>query len=485
MELELDTSRDTSVNGLAVHDEAVLTPEERRAEKWFVLKIDFIILPLIAIIYFLAALDRSDVGNAAVAGMTDDLKLTPGELSNCVAFIFIGLMLMQLPGALLVRLLTPPIQLGCALIAWGTATTLICEAQNWQTIAGLRVVVGLFEAFIQGAPLYLTLWYKQHELATRGAIFASMQSVAGSMNGLIAYAIQNTMDGRLGRPAWRWLFLIEGVVSVGAGVVMVFVLPPAPENIKRGFTKAEREIALRRTKEAYNVPHTTIHLKQLLAVLKDKKILFYCLLNGCTSISSTAWSQFLPVILHNAGYTQTETQVLTIPVYVVSGVVTIAIGYLSDRFHMRGSPLIASYLIAVAGWIMLLATRDMRTAYAGTFLIGMGSQTTVILQLAWLNSNVIGYTKKGGSLAIANIFGQLCALASSFSFRDGPDYFTGKGLSLAATGVGAILTAVFMLYLGRLNMVKLANKDTVNAAEQRKRGVEDLCDAHPDFMYSL
>ena len=84
------------------------------------------------------------------------------------------------------------------------------EARNWQTIAGLRVVVGAFEGFVQGAPLYLTFWYKPQELATRGAIFLSMVSIAGSMNGLISYAIQTTMDGRYGRPAWRWIFLIEG-----------------------------------------------------------------------------------------------------------------------------------------------------------------------------------------------------------------------------------------------------------------------------------
>jgi hypothetical protein len=56
--------------------------------------------------------------------MTRDLHMTSGELSNCVAFFFIGFMLFQLPGVLFIRMLTPPIQLGCALMAWGTATTL-------------------------------------------------------------------------------------------------------------------------------------------------------------------------------------------------------------------------------------------------------------------------------------------------------------------------------------------------------------------------
>jgi hypothetical protein len=79
--------------------------------------------------------------------------------------------------------------------------------------------------------------------------------------------------------------------------------------------------------------------------------------------------------------------------------------------------------------------------------------------------------------------GHVCAIASSFGFRDGPDYFTGKGLSLAAVIIGSFLSAIFMAYLERLNMVKLANKDTVEAAEQRSKGAEELWDDHPDFMY--
>jgi MFS family permease len=167
--------------------------------------------------------------------MDKDLNMTSSQLSYCVAFFYIGFLLFELPSAILLRVLTPPVQLGIALTAWGGATAMyvvnpdslylnvflevktdkdwahsITEAQNWQTIAGLRVVVGAFEAFIQGAPLYLTFWYKPQELATRGAIFLSMVSIAGSANGLISYAIEKTMDGRYGRPAWRWIFLVEG-----------------------------------------------------------------------------------------------------------------------------------------------------------------------------------------------------------------------------------------------------------------------------------
>jgi len=128
VEVELvstETAMETYTNGLTTHQEAVLTPEERHAEKKFRLKIDFMILPLIATIYFLAALasfpfrlvlsrrctprcrrwsfirqfgslantsgqDRSDVGNAAVAGMDKDLNMTSSQLSYCIAFFYVA-----------------------------------------------------------------------------------------------------------------------------------------------------------------------------------------------------------------------------------------------------------------------------------------------------------------------------------------------------------------------------------------------------------
>lgn len=63
---------------------------------------------------------------------------------------------------------------------------------------------------MQAAPLYVTLWYKRNELASRIGILFSMQALAGSFNGLIAYGIETNLNGALGVAAWQWIFLIEG-----------------------------------------------------------------------------------------------------------------------------------------------------------------------------------------------------------------------------------------------------------------------------------
>ena len=117
-------------------------------------------------------------------------------------------------------------------------------------------------------------------------------------------------------------------------------------------------------------------------------------LNGCTMMSQTAWSQFLPVIIKLNGYSTTQTQMMTIPVYAAAGVAAIAVGYLSDRFRSRGLFVVGCFSVTAAGWLILILSHNKNLSYAGTFLIGMGSTPSVILELAWLNNNIIGYTKK-------------------------------------------------------------------------------------------
>ncbi len=68
--------------------------------------------------------DRGDVGNAAVAGMTDELHLTPHQLSTCNTIFYVGYIVFQFAGYICVRILRPPIQLGLALMFWGTFNTL-------------------------------------------------------------------------------------------------------------------------------------------------------------------------------------------------------------------------------------------------------------------------------------------------------------------------------------------------------------------------
>lgn len=136
--------------------------------------------------------------------MDRDLKLTPKMYSNAASIFLVGYLIFQLPGTLLVRKIGPPLQFGLAMIAWGVVTTITVTIHNYSELMAIRTFVGVFEAFIQGAIFYLSFWYKYSELAMRGSILYSTSTLAGALNGLIAFAIEDSLDGKNGWEAWRW-----------------------------------------------------------------------------------------------------------------------------------------------------------------------------------------------------------------------------------------------------------------------------------------
>ncbi|PYI11228.1 putative pantothenate transporter [Aspergillus sclerotiicarbonarius CBS 121057] len=472
-------------NGFAVHDTITRTPEEAKIERKLVLKIDLLILPVLAIIYFLAAMDRGDVSNASIAGMTTSLHLTATEYSNAVAFFYIGYIVFQLPGDIFLRKITPPVQLSGALMVWGTVTALLSTSKNYATLAGLRVTIGAAEAFVQAAPLYLTFWYKREQLASRSAIFFSMMALAGSANGLIAYGITETLDGVRGIEAWRWLFIVEGCVTVTIGIVVLFVLPPVPEKLRWGFSQPEKEMAIRRSREAFNSEDAGIIPRQLFALAKDMKMYLYILLYSCTNVNLAALAGFLPIFISTLGYSDVRAQVLTIPIYACAVVSLLLVGFSSDYFRKRGVFLAISYGVIAAGWIMMLVSEDRHVCMAALYLVAVGTYPAVILTLGWMNSNFIGFTKRAGALAAVNIIGQCFSIAGSKVFDDPPGYRKGKAFALAFSVLGGVASIGLIGYLRWLNARKMAGRYTPEAAEKRAMTLEEICDDHPDFMYFL
>ncbi|PWY68991.1 putative pantothenate transporter [Aspergillus sclerotioniger CBS 115572] len=472
-------------NGFAIHDTITRTPEEAKVERKLVLKIDLLILPVLAIIYFLAAMDRGDLSNASLAGMTTSLHLTSTQYANAVAFFYIGYIVFQLPGDIFLRKITPPVQLSGALVVWGGFTALLSTSQNYATLAGLRVAIGAAEAFVQAAPLYLTFWYKREQLASRSAIFFSMMALAGSANGLIGYGITETLDGVRGIEAWRWLFIVEGCITVAVGVFVLFVLPPVPEKLRWGFTSAEKEMAIRRSREAFNADNARIVPRQLLALGRDGKIYFYIILYSCTNVNLAALSGFLPIFINTLGYSAVRSQVLTIPIYACAVVSLLLLGFSSDYVRRRGVFLAGCYVVVAAGWIMLLVSGGRYVCMAALYLIAVGTYPAVILTVGWMNSNFVGFTKRAGALAAINIIGQCFSIAGSKVFDDPPGYQKGKAFALGFSVLGLVAASGLVVFLRWMNARKISRQNTPEAAGKRAMTLEEICDEHPDFMYFL
>lgn len=144
----------------------------------------------------------------------------------------------------------PSIFLPTIMFLWGCVTIAMGWMPNYQTLVGLRVVIGILEAgFAPGVLLILSSWYKPNEQSRRFGVYISAAILSGAFGGLIAGAIDSNLDGAHGIDGWRWLFLVEGAACAGWSLVSAFLLLDFPENSKR-LSARERKLAVLRLRYA-------------------------------------------------------------------------------------------------------------------------------------------------------------------------------------------------------------------------------------------
>lgn len=140
----------------------------------------------------------------------------------------------------------PSIFLPTIMFLWGCVTIAMGWMPNYQTLVGLRVVIGILEAgFAPGVLLILSSWYKPNEQSKRLGVYISAAILSGAFGGLIAGAIDSNLDGAHGIDGWRWLFLVEAAACAGWSLVSAFLLLDFPENSKR-LSARERKLAVLR-----------------------------------------------------------------------------------------------------------------------------------------------------------------------------------------------------------------------------------------------
>ncbi|KAJ5414610.1 hypothetical protein N7509_001237 [Penicillium cosmopolitanum] len=403
-----------------------ISPRLLSRVKW---KLDLFILPIISIVYFFAQMGRSDLANAKVAGLSDELKLSPRDYSNAATVLLVAYIVFQLPGTLLIKQIGSARQFSGAMIIWGAITASTVAIQNKGELFALRFLIGAAEAFVQGGVFYLSFWYQYDELATRGAIFYSMSTLAGAFNGLIAYGIDKDMDGTRGWRAWRWIFLIEGLMPCVAAFFVLFLLPNSPETLRFGFTAEEKALV-------------------------------------------------------GFGYTSMNTQLFSVIVYACACVGVLFWAKVADRTNARGLTMAASTCGAIVGYSLLLGLENDKARFGATCLVAFSVYPSVVLQLSWAAMSFIGYTRRGSSLAFTNIFSQIFAICGTQAYSDPPYYRKGNASALGLSCISLVLSLGLRWYFGAANKTKASEQFEEYACSQRQKGLEELGDKHPDFFYT-
>ncbi|KAL6890523.1 MFS general substrate transporter [Trichoderma evansii] len=371
--------------------DSTIDKKERQKLKW---KLDLFVLPLISSVYFFASMDRSDLANAQIAGLEDELQLSPKDYSNASSMFLVSYVLFQLPGTLLIKKIRAPAQFCGAMLTWGILTVLTILVKSSGQLIAMRFLIGAAEAFVQGGAFYLSFWYEYHELATRAAIFFSTSTLAGAFNGLLSYGISKNLNGVNGWSAWKWIFLIEGILPVAFSFIVFAFLPASPSEVRYGFSDAEKEELMKRSKRSHNSSEVRVQPKKILELLKSIHFWLFTLLYCASLFTISSLSSFLPALVRGFGYSSVGAQLFTVIVYGCACLGILFFSRIADKTNARGLTVALSTAGAIAGYAMLIGLENRDARFAATCIIAFCMYPKIVLIITWAAMNFIGYTRR-------------------------------------------------------------------------------------------
>ncbi|KAI0389354.1 MFS general substrate transporter [Xylariaceae sp. FL0594] len=477
-----------SVIGLPPDPDAHLSPEEKdKNERRLLWRLDLILIPWLCLLYLLAFLDRTNIGNAKVAGLIDDLHLSTGQYNLTLTIFFISYSVFEPLTNVLLKRLKPSIFIPIIMVFWGASMTGMGFCYNYSGLLAARWFLGLAEAgLFPGVNYYLSCWYKRSEFGTRAAIFFSAAALAGSFGGLLAAAIEK-LDGKGGLAGWRWIFILEGLLTVVVAVASFWMVHDFPDDAKF-LSDDDRARVIRRLKfdQQSAAEHAEWDTRYLIAGLKDWKMwLGMVIYMGC-DMPLYAFSLFLPTIIQESGWGTSviRTQLLSVPPYAAAALLTVIIGFVADRTRQRGLCNIIVSAIGIVGFILLIASTNPAVKYAAVFLGALGIYPCISNTITWMANNTEGVYKKGVVLGFVIGWGNLNGIVSSNIYFDKPRYLQGHGVILAYMILFLFGGSILMTTLLRIENKKRREGKRDYRAEGKSDAELDLMgDQRPDFLY--
>ncbi|KAJ5670435.1 uncharacterized protein N7477_005798 [Penicillium maclennaniae] len=450
--------------------------EEREVVRSF----DRRLVPFLALLYLLSFLDRSNIGNAKIAGLEEDLQLSSSQYEWLLTAFYITYIVFEWM-TLMYRLVPPHIYISLCVFGWGIVASFQCLATSFEGLVVLRALLGITEAaFGPGVPFYLSLFYKRQELALRNGLFISAAPLATSFASSLAWVIVKcSNDGPIS--PWRILFLVEGFPSVIVAVFAWAIIPDSPGRA-RFLTRRQRVVARLRLEENkpnyQNAPEKRFNWREIVKTASDPKAYMAAFMFFSCNVAFSSMPVFLPTIIKDMGYSSLHSQALSAPPYLFAFIVVLITAYFSDRTRTRSTYLIAhallsslSYLcIALTGYFHTHLTPSLHTfiRYICVYPAVAGFFSAITLIITWSMDNRTEKEGKGASIAILNIIGQCGPLLGTrlYPQSDGPWYVKGMAVCSFFMLVVAVLAVGLRVLLQRENRVQAGSLDGAKGRER-------------------
>jgi len=308
----------------------------------------------------------------------------------------------------------------------------------------VRFLMGIFEAVLPaGATFLVGSYYTKKQAALRFAIFFAFAQLGPCFSGLLAYALEN-MDGISGYAGWRWIFIIEGLITIFISFFVMLIVPDWPERTTF-ITPDERARLLDQLHADKGDEKLDLKRVPWAQILLDYKIWLPTIVFFCCDMTAASMSSFIPTILVELGWKANRAQVMTIPIWLCGMTVQILGCWASGVSKVRFPFLLGAIATVMIGWIIQVVHVDSASVrYMSLFFLASGTFIQMALLASWTTCNLRGRAQSAIGTAFLIGLGNCANFVASnvFITKERPRYPTGFRTGLSITIVGFIVVLI-------------------------------------------
>ncbi|KAI0074256.1 MFS general substrate transporter [Panus rudis PR-1116 ss-1] len=437
-----------------------------REEARLVRKIDLRITVWAVIMFFSLDLDRTNISQANTDNFLPDLNMNTDDFNLGKTLFLLCFLSAELPSQLISKRIGPDIWIPSQMVLW----SIVSASQFWlkgrASFLATRCLLGFMQGgFIPDVILYLSYFFTKKELPMRLAWFWVSNYLSALVGAFLATGILR-LRGVGGHAGWRYLFLIEGVLTLLIGLLSFVMMPAGPTQTKawyrpKGwFTEREEIIMVNRVlrddpskSDMHN--RQGLELKKIWQIIRDWRLWPIYILGLLFFVPVSPPETYLTLSLRNLGFGTTESNLLTIPSTVLGIITLLIFCYLSEVVDSRIGIIVLMQFWALPLLVALYIFNENTSqwVYYAVVTLIVGYPYVHPVQVAWASTNSGGVGTRTVSASLYNMFVQAGSIISANIYRedDKPLYKRGNRILIAICVLNIVLYAFTYIFYRTIN----------------------------------
>ena len=438
-------------------------------EKKLIRKLDFRVALTACFLFVGLQVDRVNLSQAVSDNMLEDLGMNTNQYNTGNTIFYVSFLFAEIPSNLISKALGPDRFIPFQIAAW--SVVVICQGAllGMGSFYATRCLIGVLEGgFIPDIVLWLSYFYKSHELSIRLSWFWTTLALASIITLLLAFAILR-MRGVCDMAGWRWLFILEGICTFLIGISGFYLMVPSVVQTrnklhpKGWFTRREELVSVNRVLrddpskgDMHN--RQAISFKGIFKALIDYDLWPLYIIGILAYIPSQTIQPYITLSIKSLGFSTFVSNVLVIPGFAIQIIGLLSITWLSEKINERALLCLVSAVWSIVCTGVLAFWKESGISPWGSWALRtliLGTPYVHAIAVAWVSRNSNSIKTRSVSSAAYNVCVQLGTIVGVNLYRknDAPRYLkANKNLFCISVAMIPMFILTKLYYVWRNSM---------------------------------